>query len=84
MQEDNVHSREATDARQRGPGSRNGPEAFWQSTAQGVIVNRFWQVAPPASHQGGNKLQGISDLVHITNLAILVLIVVTVLGDRLC
>jgi hypothetical protein len=52
----------------------NGPEAFGQFAAQGAIENRLQKGAPIAFDQGGNKLQGISDLVEITNLAIL--------GDR--
>ena len=58
----------------------NGPEVFGQFTAQGAIENRLHKGAPIAFDQGGNKLQGISDLVEITNLAILE-IVLTVLGD---
>jgi hypothetical protein len=52
----------------------NGPEAFGQFAAKGAIENRFNSPAPVAFDQGGIKLQGVSELVEITNLAIL--------GDR--
>jgi hypothetical protein len=48
----------------------NGPEAMAEFVATGAIANRFESPAPIAFDQGGIKLQGLSELVEIVNLAL--------------
>jgi hypothetical protein len=48
----------------------NGPEAMTEFVPTGAIANRFVSPAPIAFDQGGIKLQGLSELVEIVNLAL--------------